>query len=58
MSFSLLFSELGPPLKIEKQKKDKKNFQCTLPPPPLRIPGHATELPPPPAPAEIFATKH
>ena len=34
MSFSLLFSELGPPLKIEKQKKDKKNFQCTLPPPP------------------------
>ena len=39
MSFSPLFSELGPPL--EKLKSQKKAFQI-LPPPPLQIPGHAT----------------
>ena len=35
------FSELGPP--TEKLNSQKKAFQIFDPPPPLRIPGHATE---------------
>ena len=48
MSFSQLFSELGPPLKHWKAKKKKKKKRLSdFGPPPLQIPGHAPDPPPP-----------